>query len=536
MLLLISCKKEHEVHGMKKIDRFDNITLIFTKAPKSKFISLRENPTIGGRTYFKNIASYRDTDGIVRVINPNRESQPDTISLSIQDEYTEIYFERIGLEGYSFLFKNGDTISVHYKHGNPQVQVLNRETKKFDYQFESFKNEHISNLDMTSFEQFFRYVHLPNNINDLTKNEIIRFADNKKRTLSEKLIEDLKDQKKKIDSIHALGLISKNIYTYNLQKLEYINLSVLGNLKELPFHESPSKNFEASYASMSSNLLMGNNPDKIDVSTSIKKGNSLLRFRFYYDFLMNSFLPNYVEKKSNKFSFNYGNFGGNYYDWAKVYDHIKVSDLYPDKVKDLLLYRYMSKISKDMSPEIVKRYYSDFKYNSTNSAYLDLLNSEYNLEGIKTDKLTLKDKFDTITYLEDILEENRGKVILVDFWASWCQPCIEDLPYKKKLRESYNNDKVLFISIAIDKDFSKWSSFKTEDDEMSLSHNYILTNPLMSKLIKENHIRYIPRYLIFDRNGELAIQNSPRASSEKINHLIEELIQKKKLEKVATLY
>jgi len=47
-------------------------------------------------------------------------------------------------------------------------------------------------------------------------------------------------------------------------------------------------------------------------------------------------------------------------------------------------------------------------------------------------------------------EQWRGKVLVVNFWASWCPPCVEEMPTLDALQEEFKNQNVLFVGIGID--------------------------------------------------------------------------------------
>jgi thiol-disulfide isomerase/thioredoxin len=70
-------------------------------------------------------------------------------------------------------------------------------------------------------------------------------------------------------------------------------------------------------------------------------------------------------------------------------------------------------------------------------------------------KLSLENSVGERSALNDILKKHKGKIIFVDFWASWCSPCIAEFGSLKKVIKSYKKDMV-FINFSIDTEQSKW--------------------------------------------------------------------------------
>ncbi len=54
------------------------------------------------------------------------------------------------------------------------------------------------------------------------------------------------------------------------------------------------------------------------------------------------------------------------------------------------------------------------------------------------------------------LSDLRGSYVLLDFWASWCAPCIKDIPKIKRLDETYAGDDFQVVSIALEKKADRW--------------------------------------------------------------------------------
>lgn len=119
------------------------------------------------------------------------------------------------------------------------------------------------------------------------------------------------------------------------------------------------------------------------------------------------------------------------------------------------------------------------------------------------------------------LSDYKGKTIYVDFWATWCGPCIGETPYFSKLKEKYNNTDVVFISVSLDKKKNDWKNFIKE--EKSSAVQYIAAD--LKKLANDWQIKGIPRFLIIDKNFRIVNANAPRPSTgEKIEKELNEIL------------
>lgn len=56
----------------------------------------------------------------------------------------------------------------------------------------------------------------------------------------------------------------------------------------------------------------------------------------------------------------------------------------------------------------------------------------------------------------------RGKVVLVDFWASWCAPCREELPILERLHKQYRAQGLVIVGVSVDRDAANARSFATK--------------------------------------------------------------------------
>jgi len=60
------------------------------------------------------------------------------------------------------------------------------------------------------------------------------------------------------------------------------------------------------------------------------------------------------------------------------------------------------------------------------------------------------DIYETFADFEHVLHENNDTTYVVNFWATWCGPCVKELPYFEDLNEVYKNDKVKIVLVSLD--------------------------------------------------------------------------------------
>lgn len=117
--------------------------------------------------------------------------------------------------------------------------------------------------------------------------------------------------------------------------------------------------------------------------------------------------------------------------------------------------------------------------------------------------------------LEDVIAQNKGKVVVVDFWASWCAPCRKEIPSVKKIVKHYKDSDVVFVFISMDIEKDKWQEAAAKEGIADLSTSYMVGSFQKSDLTKLLNINSIPRYVVFDNEGKLAIAEAPRPSDGK---------------------
>jgi thiol-disulfide isomerase/thioredoxin len=103
-----------------------------------------------------------------------------------------------------------------------------------------------------------------------------------------------------------------------------------------------------------------------------------------------------------------------------------------------------------------------------------------------------------------------GKIVYLDFWASWCAPCRLEIPHAKKLEEQFKNKDVVFLGVSIDQNKESWMKVIRENDIKGVQ--VIIDSS--TDIEKLYNIKGIPRYLIIDREGKIVSNNAKRPSGE----------------------
>lgn len=123
------------------------------------------------------------------------------------------------------------------------------------------------------------------------------------------------------------------------------------------------------------------------------------------------------------------------------------------------------------------------------------------------------------------LEDLRGKYVYIDVWATWCGPCIAEIPSLKKVEEKYHGKNIVFvgISVDVDKDHEKWQKFVKAKELVGVQ--LFADKNWTSDFIKAYGINSIPRFLLIDPDGKVVKADAPRPSSTQLVELLDQLLK-----------
>ncbi|PBJ14289.1 TlpA disulfide reductase family protein [Flavobacterium sp. ACN6] len=131
---------------------------------------------------------------------------------------------------------------------------------------------------------------------------------------------------------------------------------------------------------------------------------------------------------------------------------------------------------------------------------------------------SLKDIDNKTISLADFKNKN---YILIDFWASWCGPCREELPYIKELYKKYHDQGFEIISVAKDDKTDLWKEAISKEKIQSWKHIFVPKDN--ANIINDYFVNGIPHKVLIDKNG--VIIGKWKGSGENNKHDLQQLLK-----------
>ena len=126
------------------------------------------------------------------------------------------------------------------------------------------------------------------------------------------------------------------------------------------------------------------------------------------------------------------------------------------------------------------------------------------------------------------LSDFKGKTLFVDCWATWCKPCVEEIPYmKQRYEEKFkDDDRVVFISLSIDEDIERWKKFV---DKKDLPWGQYVATAQGNKDIDDKYgVEGIPYFFVVNADGTIGCNEASRPSFPDFNDFLESIISAQK--------
>jgi len=192
-------------------------------------------------------------------------------------------------------------------------------------------------------------------------------------------------------------------------------------------------------------------------------------------------------------------------------------------------YYAFERIEYDEQGREIKRYYLDYLGKPTEGqSKAHLVETDYHgvnnqhctreydkeLQPLFTSPKLLEEPYDALDLeylgtdrkIKYKLSDLKGKVIILDFWASWCRPCRMNNPTLVALYDKYKDQGLEIFSVSLDKDLGKWKK-AIKDDNLYWENHISDLKQWRSQPAKDYKVNSIPRIMIIDRKGKVVIRN-----------------------------
>ena len=119
------------------------------------------------------------------------------------------------------------------------------------------------------------------------------------------------------------------------------------------------------------------------------------------------------------------------------------------------------------------------------------------------------------------LADLKGKYVYIDIWATWCGPCLAEIPSLKAVEKEYHGKNIEFVSISVD-DQSAHTKWRTMIEEKELGGMQLFAKNDRSFVTAYN-VTGIPRFILIDPQGKVVKADAPRPSNPQLKKLFQSL-------------
>lgn len=217
---------------------------------------------------------------------------------------------------------------------------------------------------------------------------------------------------------------------------------------------------------------------------------------------------------------------GAYLDYYKAKVAFLNGSDFPDRIKEVffngLVIDYMNledddiktyleiMISKHVTDSISLNRFKEFKKRET--AYVN---------GEMAPNFTYPD----INGVPVSLSKFKGSVVYMDLWATWCTPCLQELPDLKRLKEKYKGQNMVFLGISFDENVDRWKKMAIENREGLFDGIQLSAGSMDNKISTDYNVNGIPHYILIDSDGSIVQKKAFRPSDPRLIELIDQLTE-----------
>jgi len=275
--------------------------------------------------------------------------------------------------------------------------------------------------------------------------------------------------------------------------------------------------------------------------------NYLLDFKIYHEVNKSGYNGELFDKNlfpvndddaivSSLYSYHLGNYSNKYF-----YDDTLVKKLIDDNRPGLAYKRVLSNIIENEEPgisrdlicyrvlmELLEKSYEEFLILADdtdtfidNRDLLSLINN-WNLQNKPGDSYHISSLYSNTKEEKEILGDvfrdlsdiHKDKPMYIDIWATWCGPCLSEIPHSIALQKHFEEEDIVFVNLCLSSDKAEWE--RAKEDYNLPGENYYFDKAQSELLRSKIGIAGYPTYLLIDRKGNVVNDDAPRPSSGEI--------------------
>lgn len=431
----------------------------------------------------------------------------DTTTVPLDADWLFVKYNFNPYASSDFIAHKGDTVLIRrdtakvYSRAQPQISILNREARPMDIGYRKVYLERFGSYEGLRIDETERHLTLLWDIYDFDISRGVKAWREYQEIHDKAISEALAKENAWIDSLNVSGMFSEPAYRYFKERTEW-------SLKQR--HEF---GYRYSVEEAKADSLFKADFDKEQFDSDV--------YGFYRRYISNvayaSYFPKYVQISQ-----------GSTCDWKYTYEKLQKDALIKETpFFEAFMARTLDGMVQDF-PKHKSKEYVDKTIAVSDTAFAYKLTERYKdafaEDQMVENEVLLMSPEGRKTTLSKILNDLKGKVIYVDFWASWCRPCCAEMEPAAELREKFEDKDVEFLYLSKDEEHDKMCG-SLEKLQLQDCKVYRILNPKAAKFMYEYNIDLIPRYMIMDRSGKIVNDNAPRPSAEEIGHILNELIR-----------